>query len=587
MQEMIQREATAGIEPASHLRRPSLFNRQILWAGLALGLIVWSLAQAGLFRQDVVNEGGWTLVWRFFRAALQPDLSPDFLALTLKATITTLAYAVCGTALSLLLGLVGGVLSSEVWWQSVFRSRGASGFQGRPYWLATRTLLAVPRAIHEIIWGLFFVNILGLDPLTAILAIAIPYGAIVAKVFSEILDNTPRQPLLALLNSGVSPLKAICYSLGPQAFPDLLSYSFYRFECSIRSAAVLGIIGAGGLGYEIFLSLQSLRYEQMWTLFFALFLLNGAADYWSAILRHRLGGSSRLDLNLRHLGQNSLSAQPDPATAQGDMVVRVSLVLVILLLPFSFWYIQADFGKLWSPRTLQLLAGVMRESFPPRFDGLDLSVLFNLSSQTLAMSVLAMAVAGLGGALCSFPAAHNFLRPGGLLDAGGHDRKRRLFSWAVLLLTRGLLLVFRSIPAPIWALLMLFVLFPGILPGAMALALHTLGILGRLMAEVIENLDERPLRVLKAQGASGPQVFLYGVLPLTLARFVAYTFYRWEVSIRETVIVGLVGAGGLGRLLTEQLSSFDYRGVVTTLICFLVLTFLVDLISASAQRTIR
>jgi phosphonate transport system permease protein len=134
---------------------------------------------------------------------------------------------------------------------------------------------------------------------------------------------------------------------------------------------------------------------------------------------------------------------------------------------------------------------------------------------------------------------------------------------------------------------MLFVLFPGILPGAMALALHTLGILGRLMAEVIENLDERPLSALKAQGASGPQVFLYGVLPLTLARFVAYTFYRWEVSIRETVIVGLVGAGGLGRLLTEQLSSFDYRGVVTTLICFLVLTFLVDLISASAQRTIR
>ena len=63
------------------------------------------------------------------------------------------------------------------------------------------------------------------------------------------------------------------------------------------------------------------------------------------------------------------------------------------------------------------------------------------------------------------------------------------------------------------------------------------------------------------------------MLPLTLARFVAYTFYHWEVCIRETVIVGLVGAGGLGRLLTEQLSSFDYRGVTVTLICFLALTF--------------
>jgi phosphonate transport system permease protein len=130
-------------------------------------------------------------------------------------------------------------------------------------------------------------------------------------------------------------------------------------------------------------------------------------------------------------------------------------------------------------------------------------------------------------------------------------------------------------------------LFPGILPGAIALGLHNLGILGRLMAEVTENLDNRPLRALKALGASGPQVFLYGVLPRTLPRFIAYILYRWEVCIRSTVIVGLVGAGGLGRLLTEQLSSFDYKGLVTTLIVFISLTFLVDLISASVRKTLK
>jgi phosphonate transport system permease protein len=157
----------------------------------------------------------------------------------------------------------------------------------------------------------------------------------------------------------------------------------------------------------------------------------------------------------------------------------------------------------------------------------------------------------------------------------------------VLLFTRLLLLVARAVPEPIWALLFLFILFPGILPGAIALGLHNLGILGRLMAEVTENLDERPLRSLKALGASRSQVFLYGVLPLTLPRFIAYILYRWEVCIRATVIVGLVGAGGLGRLLTEQLSSFDYKGVLTTLIVFLGLTFLVDLISASVRRAIR
>jgi phosphonate transport system permease protein len=82
-------------------------------------------------------------------------------------------------------------------------------------------------------------------------------------------------------------------------------------------------------------------------------------------------------------------------------------------------------------------------------------------------------------------------------------------------------------------------------------------------------------------------VFLYGVLPLSLPRFLAYDLYRWEVCMRETVIVGLVGAGGLGRLLTEQLSSFDYRGMVMTLSAFLLLTFLVDWVSGVVRRSLR
>jgi phosphonate transport system permease protein len=108
-----------------------------------------------------------------------------------------------------------------------------------------------------------------------------------------------------------------------------------------------------------------------------------------------------------------------------------------------------------------------------------------------------------------------------------------------------------------------------------------------LKAEVVENLDDRPLRALKAQGAPQSGVFLYGVLPATFPRFIAYSLYRWEVCIRATVIVGLVGAGGLGRLLTEQLSSFDYPGVAATLIVFVLLTFFVDLVSASVRRALR
>jgi phosphonate transport system permease protein len=618
----------------------------MIWSLAGLAAIALALLPVGLFQQELLNFNGLPQLWRFVRASIQPDLSLEMLQLTSKATLTTLAYAICGTFLSLILGIIAGVLSSEVWWQGIGKTKGTrhkaksrtpnpeprtpNPFSSPhphfphppslPLFTLFRAILSFPRAIHELIWGLFFVNLWGLDPLTAILAIAIPFGAITAKVFSDILDETPRQPLQILLNSGVPPLSALFYSLLPQAFLNLLSYAFYRFECSIRSAAVLGIIGAGGLGYQIMLSLQSLRYEQLWTFFYALFLLNGLVDFTSAWLRRQLGCASRLDLNLkrkaesgtqkgwggREMGRwggwgggerrgwaefNPRTPHPTPHTPNPQSsppifhLKSLCLVLgVLCLVLFSFWYINPNFSKLWAARTRQLFAEIVQSAWPP--DWSIAAQLVPLSIETVAMSVLAIALAGIGGMLLAFLAAHNFSLPGGLLNPGWRQ-SRSLLPQIDLFLSRAVLLMGRSIPAPIWALVALFVLFPGILPGAIALGLHNLGILGRLKAEAIENLDQRPLEALKAQGAPATSVFLYGVLPVSLPRFLAYDLYRWEVCMRETVIVGLVGAGGLGRLLTEQLSSFDYRGIVMTLGAFLALTVLVDWLSGLVRRSLR
>jgi len=92
-----------------------LLNPQTVWVLAFGGAIALSLVQAGVFGQDWLNPGGWPLLWRFLRASVQPELNPEFLRLTLDATLVTLAYAVCGTCLSVGLGLVGGILTSEVW----------------------------------------------------------------------------------------------------------------------------------------------------------------------------------------------------------------------------------------------------------------------------------------------------------------------------------------------------------------------------------------------------------------------------------------------------------------------------------------
>ncbi len=591
----------------------------MIWALLALAALAWSAWEAGVFGADPVNEGGWAQVERFLAAALHPETSPDFLARAARATFTTVAFAVCGTLLSLVLGAVGGMLGSETWWRAVFRTREEGPWSGwRAPWLTVRAVLAVPRAIHEIIWGLFFVSLVGLDPLVGVLAIAIPYGAICAKVFSELLDEADRTSLDALLNRGVRPLKAFLYSLVPEAFPDLLSYAFYRFECSIRSAAVLGIIGAGGLGYEIFLSLQSLRYEQMWTFLLALVALTGLTDLWSGVLRRRMGSPHRIDItfDMEGTGEEApdAGAVGSPGPAEGDApagagagevgvsvppegragarspdrdpFVRASVWAGLALVAVAVWQVGPSFGQLLEPRTARMLDQIVSEAVPPTLGEGSWAGLFELSRKTLAMSILAIAGAAGAGVLLAYPAATNFLLPGGVLGErrGAAATAAGAAVWSI---TRGLLLFLRAVPAPIWALILLFVFFPGILPGALALALYTTGVLGRLMAEVVENLDARPLRALKAQGATGLQVFLYGVVPATAPRFLGYTLYRWEVSIRATAMVGLVGAGGLGRELSERMSSFDYQGVLTLLLAYVVLTFLVDMASALARRDLR
>jgi phosphonate transport system permease protein len=591
---------TTPLAPSKLPPRPSVWNRATAWWLLAVGAIALSAYQAGLGRPDaeLLNLGGGSQLWQFMAASLTPDLSGEFLAIIGRATLVTLAYAILGTALSIGLGLVGGILSAEILWQTVFPpDRSWSGL-GRWIWLSLRGLLAIPRAIHELIWGLILLQVWGLDPLVAIVAIAIPFGAIVSKVFSEILDETPHEPLRALLNAGVPPLNALLYGLLPQALPNLLSYTFYRFECSLRSSAVLGVIGAGGLGYEIFLSLQSLRYDQLWTGFYALIVLNGLVDTWSAVVRRRMGFTSRLDLNLKRTSAPSTKEQAETSPQANhvvtnaarptdiDWLLRLSWVGVVLAVPLSLGFLQIDWSLLWSGRSQRLLGELIASTSPAWPSLTDLGNLLQLSYLTLTMSILAIFMAGIGGIVVSFPAAQTFLLPGGLLRPQG----QRHYPWlamAMLIASRLVLLVSRAIPAPIWALVCLFVLFPGVFPGALALGIHNFGILGRLMAEVNENLDARPVRALRSLGAASGQLIFYGILPQNLPRFLAYILYRWEVCLRETVIVGLVGAGGLGRLLTEQISSFDYSAVAVTLGVFVVLTFGVDVVSSQMRKALR
>lgn len=557
-------------------------KRWFPWAVISLAL-VWSVAQTDIFKRDLVNWDGFSLAWEFARAAVHPNIDKDILRLAWSATWVTTAYAFAGTFLCVCLGLIFGTVSSEVFWSLVF-----PGERTRPtfLWTLVRSVLAFPRGLHEVIWGLVLLQIFGLNPLVAILAIGIHFGAITAKVFSEILDETAKEPVKALRAAGAPVSSSLLYGLLPVAFPDLLSYSFYRLECAIRSAAVLGLIGAGGLGYQVLLSLQSLRYDQVWTFLYALILLCGLTDAWSACLHRRMGSATCTELgSSTRVSKQTTRVDESSSRMQMDSWVRLTLILSAVAVAWSFWYLNPAIKQVIEPVTWHRTTSLVREAFPPRTDGALLINLWKLSCKTLAMSILAIWFAGVAGILLAFPAASNFLLPGGLVHTTSSSA-----AWlgtAIFIAVRGLLVVLRALSEPIWALIALFFLFPGVVPGAFGLGFYNLGVLGRLMAEATENLDQRPLLALKAQGANSVQLFLYGVLPTALPRFIAFVLYRWEVCIRATVVVGVVGAGGIGRLLAQQIASFDYSGVLTSLIFLIAICFLADLISRQLRSALR
>ncbi len=521
--------------------------RRWSWGLSAAALLLWSLAGAGLFSGSVVNAGGLAEFRRFAVAALHPELDGEFLALVARSALITVAYAALGAGLAVLLGSLGAVLLARSTWGR--RRTGRT---------LARGLIAVPRGLHEAVWGLLLVNVLGLDPWVGVLAIGIPYGAVTAKVFADLVDEVPRGGYTALLAAGAGRGTATLYGLLPPAAGGLLSYAFYRLECAVRSAVVLGLIGAGGLGYQLALSFSSLRWEQVWTTVYALAALCLLADVAGRHVRRRTGAG----------------AGPGGATLRRDPVLTGAVPGTLLLIAWSCWYLALSPATLVSARTREQLGYVVGSGWPPDLDRDLLSAIGTAAVETVQMSVIAVALAA-GGALALAGIA---TRPAGPSSLG-----RR----AAGTVARLALLLLRAVPPPVWALVLLFVLLPGVLPGALALGVYTLGVLGRLIAETVEEADPRPRDLLRAGGASPIGAWLYATLPAIAGPAIALSLYRWEVAIRDTVLVGLLGAGGLGVLLSGRIAAFDWAAVATVLVAVVLLTFLVDLVSGRARAALR
>lgn len=259
-------------------KRPAPGGRALVLA-ILVGAFLLSLLTIDRSR-PLVHANGLEAFAEIAGAALRPDLSGEILAIAARAAWQTIVYATTGVSLAIALALPAGVIASGV---LVRHPLGAALSGG-----AMRGLLGVLRAIHELVWAWLFVAAIGLSPAAAVFALALPYAGILGRILGDMLQDVPEEPLAALRAAGASEAKVLLYGRLPAALPNMVSYALYRYECGLRSAAILSFVGLGGLGYQIQLSLDDLRFNEVWTFVYALVLLVVAIDVWSAAVRSRL-----------------------------------------------------------------------------------------------------------------------------------------------------------------------------------------------------------------------------------------------------------------------------------------------------------
>ena len=265
-----------------HLRDPAWTGR-VFWTLAAFVLVIPALVATEFKPWTIFEPEALRSTTRFLRDFLPPKIEAEFLQLVLRECWRTVAIATAGMALALLIGIPLTLLSTSVLSVSALTGR----MHALPFVLrqGVRWLLILLRSVPELVWALVFVRVVGLGPTAGVLAIALTYSGMLGKVYGEILESDDAQATHTLMRNGASRLQAFFFGLLPQSAPELTSYTVYRWECAIRSSAVLGFVGAGGLGQQMDHSMKMFRGDEVATMLLVFMLLVAMADHASAWLR--------------------------------------------------------------------------------------------------------------------------------------------------------------------------------------------------------------------------------------------------------------------------------------------------------------
>lgn len=534
-----------------------------MWAvgGFLLALVAFSWNNIGFGIVPLIT--GLRDVGAFFAETVPPQFSePNYpLSSMLDDAVLTVAMAVVGTALAVLLSVPLGFLA-------------ARNTTVHPWArMAARAVITLTRAIPDLILAIIFRDALGIGVLCGVLALGIHSVGMLGKVFADAIEEVPQGPRDALASAGASRLQNITTAVLPQVMPAFTSTALYRLDINLRSSMILGYVGAGGIGFALQRDLNTLQFRLALGIVLVMVGLVLAMEVLSAMLRRMLIGAAPQTWRRRPgLGQRTADRLV-PVVLRGrggaevlafdrtrvrprltpGRVWRISLPLIVLaVVGLSYGRIGVSFtqllqspGELW--KTLLLF-------LPPDFTTAR-EDLFSGILQSVSIAILGTALGGLVAMPFALLAARNISKP------------------LVYGVVRLLLVVERSIPELIMAIVFVVAIGPGPIAGVFALIAGTLGFLAKLLADSLETVPSGPRDAVRSAGAGPGQEILVSVVPPAMPGMVGSLLYMLDINFRSSTVLGIVGGGGIGFLLSQSVQTLAQR----TTAAIIILTFAIVL----------
>ncbi len=510
-------------------------KRNRLW--ILGSLLIFSLTAYGvnfdLFRIVSGLPDMFDLVLRM----LSPELS--YISEALPRLLETIEMALVSTTLGVLLGISAALLTAR---------------NTTPHVMIPRILgplLTFFRTIPNLIWAAILVTIFSVGKFPGMIALTITAVLITVKLLREYIETLNKNLLYGVESVGGSKIQVLRFAVLPAIFEHSLSVYFIVLEINIRSATILGLVGAGGIGQILWRDLNHLRYDNLATLIILLFLTILMIDFISFFVRRNLGKF--------YIPRTSIASfKRQQQRKWAGVIILVTAGTLWLSFSLDITSDRLLLG-LSSGREIIVRMAQLELTYIPRLiEGL---------LESVYIALFATLTGGVGAVILSYFTAYN-TSPSPILS----------------MILKAFVNLLRTFPPIIVAIIFFRGVGPGPLAGAMALGIYTLGVMTKLYSEVIESAGSKIQQSIMTTGSTKLNSYRYGILPQTFPNFISLVLYRLESNIRTSTILGIIGAGGIGTLLSTNITWRNWERVGLLIVGIALLMIIIEKTSEKIRK---